>query len=208
VLPGTSFAEKDGTFTNTERRVLPVKKAIEPIGDSRPDWEIILDLSARVGYPMDYKSPEDIFGEICRLTASYAGMTYARLAEKGLQWPCPTEDHPGTVFLHKDRFTSPSGYLPRLLLGIPYISQNNFGSFSSETTRSGEANSRFGTGDDRDFLFQSHLSPLYKVDHRLEADFAAGRLQSQLILPGNPDFPNWIPLDYANIVKLLSELNA
>jgi formate dehydrogenase alpha subunit len=109
VLPGTSFAEKDGTFTNTERRVLPVKKAIEPIGDSRPDWEIILDLSARVGYPMDYKSPEGIFGEICRLTASYAGMTYARLAEKGLQWPCPTEDHPGTVFLHKDRFTRGKG---------------------------------------------------------------------------------------------------
>ncbi len=109
VLPGTSFAEKDGTYSNTERRVLPVKKAIEPIGESRPDWEIILDLSARLGYPMEYTSPEDIFGEIRHLTPSYAGMTYARLAEKGLQWPCPTEDHPGTVFLHKDRFTRGKG---------------------------------------------------------------------------------------------------
>jgi formate dehydrogenase alpha subunit len=109
VLPSTSFAEKDGTFSNTERRVLLVRKAIEPIGDSRPDWEIILDLAARLGYPMEYASPEAIFEEIRVLTPSYAGITYQRLADKGLQWPCPTEDHPGTVFLHKDRFTRGKG---------------------------------------------------------------------------------------------------
>ena len=105
VLPGTSFAEKDGTFSNTERRVLLVRQAIPPVGESRPDWMITQDLSTRCGYPMDYASPEAIFEEIKSLTPSYAGMSYARLAAKGLQWPCPTAEHPGTVFLHKDRFS-------------------------------------------------------------------------------------------------------
>jgi len=109
VLPGTSFAEKSGTFSNTERRVLLVREAIPPKGDSRPDWQIIQDLSTRLGYPMNYSSPEDVFQEIRQLTPSYAGITYERLAEKGLQWPCPTEDHPGTQFLHKDRFTKGKG---------------------------------------------------------------------------------------------------
>jgi len=111
VLPGTSFAEKSGTFSNTERRVLLVRQALKPIGESRPDWEIICDLSTRMGYPMKYDSPEEIFEEMKKLTPSYAGMTYKRLEEKGLQWPCPTEEHPGTVFLHKDRFTRGKGML-------------------------------------------------------------------------------------------------
>jgi len=111
VLPGTSFAEKDGTFSNTERRVLLVRQAVKPIGESRPDWQIVCDLSTRVGYPMNYASPEEIFNEIRQLTPSYAGMTYRRLEEKGLQWPCPTEEHPGTVFLHKDRFSRGKGML-------------------------------------------------------------------------------------------------
>jgi formate dehydrogenase alpha subunit len=109
VLPGTSFAEKDGTFSNTERRVELVRQAIKPVGDSRPDWQITQDLSTRLGYPMNYASPEEIFEEIKSLTPSYAGMSYARLAEKGLQWPCPTPDHPGTEFLHKDRFSRGMG---------------------------------------------------------------------------------------------------
>ena len=105
VLPSTSFAEKSGTFSNTERRVLLVRQAIAPLGETRPDWQIIQDLSTRVGYPMNYASPEEIFEEIKKLTPSYAGMTYERLSEKGLQWPCPTPEHPGTTFLHKDRFS-------------------------------------------------------------------------------------------------------
>ena len=109
VLPGTSFAEKDGTFSNTERRVLLVRQAIPPVGESRPDWMIIQDLSTRVGYPMHYDSPEAIFEEMKSLTPSYAGMSYARLAGNGLQWPCPTPEHPGTVFLHKDRFSRGKG---------------------------------------------------------------------------------------------------
>ncbi len=104
VLPGTSFAEKDGTFTNTERRVQLVRKAIEPIGEARADWEIIQDLSNRFGYEMNYESAEDIMKEISTLTASYGGITYERLEGEGLAWPCPNKDHPGTRFLHKDKF--------------------------------------------------------------------------------------------------------
>ncbi len=104
VLPGVSFAEKDGTFSNTERRVQRVRKAISNIGDARQDWEILCELSTRLGYPMSYNSAEEIFEEIRTLTPSYAGMTYARLEGKGLPWPCPTEDHPGTPILHKEKF--------------------------------------------------------------------------------------------------------
>jgi formate dehydrogenase major subunit/formate dehydrogenase alpha subunit len=110
VLPATTFAEKDGTFSNTERRVAPVRQVIPPLGDSRPDWQIIAELSRRLGYPMDYANPEAIFEEIRQVTPSYAGITYARLeAEGGLQWPCPTTDHPGTVYLHRGQFSRGKG---------------------------------------------------------------------------------------------------
>jgi formate dehydrogenase alpha subunit len=109
VLPGVSFAEKDGTFTNTERRVQRVRKAIEPLGQARPDWEVLCDLSTRMGYPMSYEGPRQIMEEIASVTPSYGGITYARIDRTGLQWPCPTPDHPGTPFLHKDRFTRGKG---------------------------------------------------------------------------------------------------
>ncbi len=110
VLPASSFAEKDGTFTNTERRVARVRQAIPPVGRSRPDWQIICELSRSLGYPMDYASPEEIFEEIRQVTPSYAGITYGRLeSEGGLQWPCPHLDHPGTQYLHKDRFARGKG---------------------------------------------------------------------------------------------------
>ncbi len=110
VLPGVSFAEKDGTFANTERRVTRVRQAIDPIGDARQDWQIIQDISNRFGYEMNYESPEDIFKEIAQLTPSYAGITYERLEGKGLQWPCPSDEHPGTPVLHKDgNFTRGKG---------------------------------------------------------------------------------------------------
>ena len=106
VLPAASVAEKDGTFTNTERRCLRIRKAIEPVGNALPDWQIIARLSEAMGYPMPYESAEDIFKEITTLTPkSYGGMSYDRLGINGLQWPCPDADHPGTPFLHKDSFT-------------------------------------------------------------------------------------------------------
>jgi len=109
VLPGASFAEKDGTFSNTERRVLRVRKAVEPVGEARPDWQIICDLSNRFGLPMNYGSPSEIFDEIAKVTPSYAGLDYERLEQGGIAWPCPTKDHPGTSVLHKERFTRGKG---------------------------------------------------------------------------------------------------
>jgi formate dehydrogenase (NADP+) alpha subunit len=104
VLPGASAVEKDGTFTNTERRVQRIRKAIEPIGDSRPDWQIICDLATHLGYPMSYENPEKIMEEIASVTPSYGGISYKRIAGRGIQWPCPSSGHPGTPYLHKDRF--------------------------------------------------------------------------------------------------------
>lgn len=111
VLPGSSFLEKDGTFTNTERRVQRVRKAIEPAGDSLPDWKILCLLISAFGYPADYKGPWDIMEEIRSLTPSYGGISYDRLNNNGLQWPCPTLEHPGTKFLHRDRFSRGLGKL-------------------------------------------------------------------------------------------------
>ena len=109
VLPGAAFAEKEGTFSNTERRVQLLRKAAEPPGESKPDWEIIQELSSRFGYPMDYASPRAIMEEIAKLTPSYGGITYDRLQGEGLLWPCPNTEHPGTKFLHQGRFTRGKG---------------------------------------------------------------------------------------------------
>ena len=105
VLPAACFAEKGGTFTNTERRVQRVRKAVEPPGEARTDWEIIADLSTRMGYPMKYAKPRELWGEIRQVTPSYTGITYERIGRQGIQWPCPNTDHPGTKYLHRDRFT-------------------------------------------------------------------------------------------------------
>lgn len=121
VLPAASFAEKNGTFTNSERRVQRVRKAIPPPGEAMDDLEIIGRLAARMGYDhvedslkdlgyvipakaAGYENPEEIFQEVCSLAPNMAGMTYARLAKQGLQWPCPDSKHPGTRFLFEDGF--------------------------------------------------------------------------------------------------------
>ena len=105
VLPASSFAEKDGTFTNTERLVQRVRKAIEPIGNSKPDWWIINQIAKRLGAKgFDVDNPAQIMEEIAVLTPSYGGINYSRLETCGIYWPCPTEDHPGTPILHMTRF--------------------------------------------------------------------------------------------------------
>lgn len=110
VLPAASFAEKDGTFTNTERRVQRVRKAIEPIGNSKPDWWIICQIAQRLGAKgFDYSHPSDVMEEIRALTPSYNGISYQRLENGGLQWPCPTDDHPGTPILHTNTFVRGKG---------------------------------------------------------------------------------------------------
>nr|MBC8459485.1 molybdopterin-dependent oxidoreductase [Deltaproteobacteria bacterium] len=111
VLPAASFAEKTGTFTNTERRVQLSREAIAPLEGVRPDWKIICDISSRANYPMNYQSPIEILDEINRVTPSYGGITYRRLKDSwGLSWPCPNEDHPGTQFLHENQFTRGLGF--------------------------------------------------------------------------------------------------
>lgn len=110
VLPATSYAEKDGTFTSTDRRVQVMRKVIEPIGESRPDWQIICDLARKMGSEeFEYSSPSEVMDEIASLTPIYGGITYERLNQTGLQWPCPSTDHAGTPYLHKDRFSRGKG---------------------------------------------------------------------------------------------------
>ncbi len=109
VLPGASFAEKDGTFTNTERRVQRVRRALPPPGEAREDWRILQELSTRCGLAMEYASPERIMEEIASVTPSYGGIAYDRIEAGGLSWPCPNRDHPGTKFLHGGKFTRGKG---------------------------------------------------------------------------------------------------
>ena len=109
VFPAASFAEKDGTFTNTERRVQMVRKAVEPPGEARADWEIICDVSTAMGYEMSYPDAASIMEEIASLVPSYAGIRHERLGGSGLQWPCFDTNHPGTRFLYAEDFPTASG---------------------------------------------------------------------------------------------------
>jgi formate dehydrogenase alpha subunit len=119
ILPGASYAEKNGTFTNTERRVQLVNEAIKPIGNSKADWEIICLIATRMGYPFLYESPEEVMQEIAALTPQYAGITYERLGKKGLQWPVPNAEHPGTKFLHEGKFSRGKGLFMPIEYQLP-----------------------------------------------------------------------------------------
>ncbi len=118
VLPATCFAEKDGTFSNTERRVQRVRKAVDGPGQARGDWEILCDLSARMGNPMTFEDSRAVMDELRSVTPSYAGISYDRIEGDGLHWPCPNTEHPGTPILHREQFTRGKGlfhaidYLP------------------------------------------------------------------------------------------------
>ncbi len=109
VLPGASFAEKVGTFTNTERRVQRVRRAVNSPGNAMKDSLIIMELSKRMGYEMPYPHTVEVFREMGQAWPALAGMSYARLDEGGLQWPCPTPDHPGTPYLFKGGFPRGKG---------------------------------------------------------------------------------------------------
>lgn len=111
VLPSCAFLEKEGTVTNTERRVQPMHKVLEPRGDARDDWWITTEIARRMGAPWGYTCAGDIFREIRTVTPSYAGISHARIEKELIQWPCPTEEHPGTQFLHRERFTRGRGVL-------------------------------------------------------------------------------------------------
>ncbi|SNR97593.1 NAD-dependent formate dehydrogenase catalytic subunit [Anaerovirgula multivorans] len=109
ILPAAAFAEKDGTFVNTERRVQRIRKAVDAPGESKPDWMILTEIMNQLDYACSYNSPEEIFEEIRSVTPSYAGITYKRIDKEGISWPCPTEDHPGTPILHIGKPTRGTG---------------------------------------------------------------------------------------------------
>jgi formate dehydrogenase major subunit/formate dehydrogenase alpha subunit len=109
VLPAVCFAEKEGTFSNTERRVQRVRKAVDAPGQAKDDWWITSQIATRMGYEMQYDNSEAVFTELTDVTPSYAGITYERIDEVGLHWPCPSADHPGTPILHSQQFTRGKG---------------------------------------------------------------------------------------------------
>ncbi|UCH34696.1 MAG: molybdopterin-dependent oxidoreductase, partial [Armatimonadota bacterium] len=109
VLPGAAFAEKGGTFTNTERRVQVLRRVLPAPGDAREDWRILLDVAKAAGEDFALADESAVFDEMAALTPSYAGISHARLRETSLHWPCPTPDHPGTPILHTERFTRGKG---------------------------------------------------------------------------------------------------
>ena len=109
VLPSVCFAEKTGSFTNTERRVQRVRSAVTPPGQARSDWEIICEVATKMGYPMSYDCAGKILDEIASVSPIYGGMSFERIDSVGLQWPCPDKDHPGTKYLHKGKFTRGKG---------------------------------------------------------------------------------------------------
>ena len=116
VLPGISYAEKDGTFTNTERRVQRVRKAVEPRGQAREDYEIFCEVMTRMGYPCAYESAKEIMEEISAVTPSFGGINYERLEKESLQWPCRSLTDPGTPIMHVGSFARGKG----LFRAIPY----------------------------------------------------------------------------------------
>ena len=109
VLPSVCFAEKTGSFTNTERRVQRVRSAVAPPGQARSDWEIVCEVATKMGYPMSYDCTGKILDEIASVTPIYGGMSFERIDSVGLQWPCPDKSHPGTKYLHKGKFTRGKG---------------------------------------------------------------------------------------------------
>src|SRR5712692_3656716 len=109
VLPGASFAEKTGTFVNTERRIQLSHKAVDSPGDARPDLDILIELTNRLGLPTEFRGAEEVMREIASVTPSWAGVTYERLEGAGLQYPVPTPDHPGTAFLFDTAFPTADG---------------------------------------------------------------------------------------------------
>lgn len=110
ILPATAFAESEGTYVNSDRRVLRVRKAVDPPGQAMQDWEIVAEIAQRMGKPLgDYKHESDIWNEIAKTAPIFGGITFDRLEHQGIQWPCPSEDHPGTATLFTEKFNTPNG---------------------------------------------------------------------------------------------------
>ncbi len=161
VLPGACFAEKEGTFTNTERRVQLVRKAVEPPGEAREDHLIIAELAERLGSPVPHKKPDEIMEEIASLAPSYGGIRHNRLERGGLQWPCPDIDHPGTPLLHVESF--PKGRAS--FNPVEYVASNELPDDEYPFVLS--------TGR---ILYHYHSGSMTRRSHNLEEKVGAGRV--------------------------------
>jgi len=157
VLPGTSFAEKEGTFTATDRRVQLVRQAIQPLSDSKPDWEIICQLAQSMGSAgFNFNSPEMVLEEIAELTPSYGGINYARLKSgEVLHWPCPTPEHPGTPILHQGKFARGVGRFHAISFKAPDESPDDEYPFTLTTGR---------------IMFQFHTGTMTRRSVKLEKE--------------------------------------
>ncbi len=171
ILPGTTFVERDGTFTGTDRRIQLVRQAIEPLGDSRPDWAIIADLARRMADPgndapfarWEYSSPAEIMDEIAALTPIYGGASYERLEKEGyLQWPVPTADHPGTPYLHKDRFSRGLGHFTPVEFKEPAEAPDEEYPFTLTTGR---------------IMFHYHTGSLTRRSEKLDQEVPGGYVE-------------------------------
>jgi formate dehydrogenase (NADP+) alpha subunit len=122
ILPGTALAEKNGTFVNSDRRVSRVRRAVDPPGEARQDWKILWQVAQRMGRPMrSYENESQIFDEIAAVAPFMGGISYGRIDHEGIQWPCPTKDHPGSATLFLDRFNTISGRA--VLHPVAYVPQ-------------------------------------------------------------------------------------
>jgi len=186
VLPASSFAEKDGTFTNTERRVQRIRKAINPIGKSKPDWRITSEIAEKMGSQgFKFKSPSEITDEIASLTPSYAGISYDRIEDVGLQWPCTSPEHTGTQFLHKGRFATKNGkgkFMP-LAYRPPAEEPDKKYPFIFTTDRS---------------IFHFHTSTMTRKVEGLDA------LNNQELLNINPEDAKRLGVEDGNLVRIAS----
>ena len=135
VLPSTCFAEKDGTFTNTERRIQRVRKAVEPPGKAREDWRILCEIATKTGYPMAYDGVDKIADEIASVSPIYGGISFDRIESVGLQWPCPDKNHHGTKYLHKGKFTRGKGKFHAVEFKAPAENTNDEYPFVLSTGR-------------------------------------------------------------------------
>jgi len=209
VLPAASYAEKDGTFVNTERRVQRARKAIEPLGQSKPDWQILCELAQRLGYPMAYRSPAEIFEEIRTLVPIYQGISYRRLEEGyGLQWPCLDETDEGTKFLHQGGFPRgrakltgvryfppaelPDDEYPLLLTTGRTFMQYNAGTMTRRT--------RSGRGEPENFLQLSSLDAEkrgIKAGDRVRVRTRRGEVLAKAQVAEIAEGVIWMPFHYA-----------
>jgi formate dehydrogenase alpha subunit len=195
VLPGTTFVEKDGSFTGTDRRIQLIRQAVAPLGESRADWAIIADLGQRMSgsgapsseYPFAgwlYDSPSQIMDEISALTPIYGGVTYQRLEQGGyLQWPVPSVDHPGTPYLHKGKFSRGLGHFVAVPFKEPAEAPDDEYPLTLTTGR---------------IMFHYHTGSMTRRTENLHREVPEGYVEI------SPEDAEWLGLGKSELVRVIS----